>query len=204
MPNYLNGKVYAIRSHQTEQVYIGSTVERLSARMCKHRCDYKRYKAGAMHYITSFKMLDFPDAYIELIEKHPCLCREELERIEGRYIRAEPTAVNRIIVGRTRAEYRQDHREEIKQYRLDNIEQIKTYQKEYYQDNLEQMKAYRKEYYQDNVEQIKAQQKQKHTCNCGGKYTHANKLSHFKSEKHRDHEAFMALTEEQVKGMLNP
>jgi hypothetical protein len=43
MPNYENGKVYAIRSHQTDEVYIGSTVERLSARMSKHRADYKRY-----------------------------------------------------------------------------------------------------------------------------------------------------------------
>ena len=86
MPNYLNGKIYEIRSHQTEQVYIGSTVERLSARMSKHRADFKRYKAGKMNYITSFKMLDYPDAYIELVEKHPCLCREELERLEGQHI----------------------------------------------------------------------------------------------------------------------
>ena len=114
MPNYLNGKVYAIRSHQTEQVYIGSTVERLSARMSKHRAQYKFYNTGKGHYYTSYKMLDFPDAYIELIEKHPCLCREELERLEGQYIRAEPTAVNKIIVGRTKAEYYQANTEKIR------------------------------------------------------------------------------------------
>ena len=68
MPNYLNGKIYVIRSHQTEQVYIGSTVERLSARMSKHRAQYKRYKEGKCGLTTSFKMLDYPDAYIELIE----------------------------------------------------------------------------------------------------------------------------------------
>ena len=64
MPDYLNGKVYAIRSHQTEQVYIGSTVERLSARMSKHRADFKLYKAGKRNYVTSYKMLEFPDVYI--------------------------------------------------------------------------------------------------------------------------------------------
>jgi hypothetical protein len=113
MPNYLNGKVYAIRSHQTEQVYIGSTVERLSARMSKHRAQYKFYKAGKSRYVTSYKMLEYPDAYVELIEKHPCLCREELERLEGQYIRAEPNSVNKIVAGRTRAEYRADNAEQL-------------------------------------------------------------------------------------------
>ena len=176
MPNYLNGKVYAIRSHQTEQVYIGSTVERLSARMSKHRAQYKFYNTGKGHYYTSYKMLDFPDAYVELIEKHPCLCREELERLEGQYIRAEPNAVNRIIAGRTKAEY--------------------------YKDNAERLKAQEKEYYQNNAVKIRAQQKQKHTCPCGGKYTTGGKGRHFKTEKHRAYEAFIALTEEQVKAML--
>jgi hypothetical protein len=109
MPDYSNGKIYAIRSHLTDQVYIGSTVERLSARMSKHRADLKRHRAGKFRYITSFKMFDFPDAYIELIEKHPCLCREELERAEGQYIRADPNAVNRAIMGRTHAEWYQDN-----------------------------------------------------------------------------------------------
>ena len=54
MPDYLNGKVYAIRSHQTEQVYIGSTVERLSARMSKHRAKHKAYKAGKSDNYTRF------------------------------------------------------------------------------------------------------------------------------------------------------
>ena len=198
MPNYLNGKVYAIRSHQTEQVYIGSTVERLSARMSKHRSDYKRYKAGKVRDITSFKMLDYPDAYIELLEKHPCLCREELERLEGQYIRAEPNSVNKIVPGRTQAEYYRDNIEKIKLYYQDNVEKIKAYKKEYYQDNVEKIKLYR----QNNVEKIKTYKKQKHTCDCGGRYTQCNKAAHFKSKQHRDHEAFMALTEEQVKAML--
>jgi hypothetical protein len=176
MPNYLNGKVYAIRSHQTEQVYIGSTVERLSARMSKHRAQYKFYKNGKGHYYTSFKMLDYPDAYIELLEKHPCLCREELERLEGQYIRAEPNAVNKIIAGRTRAEH--------------------------YRDNAEQLNARQKEYYHNNTEKIRAQHKQKHDCPCGGKYTTSDKAKHLKTKKHQAYEQFMALTEEQVEAML--
>jgi hypothetical protein len=177
MPDYFKGKIYAIRSHQTEQVYIGSTVERLSSRMSKHRAQYKFYKTGKGNKYTSFQMLDFPDAYIELIIKHPCLCREELERLEGQYIRAEPNAVNKSIAGRTQAEW--------------------------YQDNRERLNAEHKHYYQNNAENIKQHANKRNNCDCGGKYTQANKAPHFKSEKHLNYQAFMVLTEEQVKAVLN-
>ena len=203
MPDYQNGKVYAIRSHQTEQVYIGSTVERLSARMSKHRAQYKQYKAGKGNNYTSFKMLDYPDAYIELIIKHPCMCREDLERLEGQHIRAEPNAVNRIVAGRTGAEYYQDNTEKIKAqqklYRQANPEKIKDLNKLYYQANAEQIKDRHKQYKQDNAEKIN----QKHTCDCGGKYIHANKALHFRTKQHSKFEQFMNLTEEQVKAILN-
>ena len=146
MPDYANGKVYAIRSYQTDQIYIGSTVEKLSARMGKHRSSYKRFKAGTGKFTTSFRMLEFPDVYIELIENFPCACRGELERVEGQHIRAEPNAVNKNIVGRTSAEYYQDNLEKIKQYRQDNAEKIKDYQKKYRQDNAEKIKDRRKQY----------------------------------------------------------
>ena len=68
-PNYNDSKIYAIRSHQTNDVYIGSTVERLSARMSKHRYDYKKFSAGeGMNYVSSYEILKYPDAYIELIK----------------------------------------------------------------------------------------------------------------------------------------
>ena len=78
--------------------------------MGKHRSDYKSYKAGKRRYITSFEILKFDDAYIGLIENHSCLCREQLERceFEGGHIRSEPNAANKIIVGRTYKEWREE------------------------------------------------------------------------------------------------
>ena len=139
----------------------------------------KRWLAGKYHKITSFEILKFEDAYIELIERHPCLCREELLKREGEIIRATENCVNKRIEGRTT--------------------------KEYYRDNIDKIKQYEKEYYRDNIDKIKQQANQKHDCECGGKYTTGGKIQHFKTKKHGEyeHQNFMALTEAQVKAMLN-
>jgi len=109
-PNYNNSKIYAIRSHQTNDVYIGSTVERLSARMSKHRYDYKKYSAGqGRSYVSSYEILKYPDAYIELLKNLKCLCKDELLREEGKLIRSTDNCVNKNIAGRTIKEYREDN-----------------------------------------------------------------------------------------------
>lgn len=61
MPNYELSKIYSIRSHQTDQIYVGSTTQKLSERMAEHR-----YKKGHI-------LMNYSDAYIELIEAYPCL-----------------------------------------------------------------------------------------------------------------------------------
>jgi len=229
MPDYGKGKIYKIRSHQTVDVYVGSTCQRLCDRMSGHRRDYKRYKDGKYGYYTSFKILEYDDAYIELAENYPCLCREGLCQREGQVIRETDNCVNRCIAGRTKQEYyqdnidklkqyskqyREDNKEHVKQYdkqyKEDNKEHLKQYDKQYREDNKDKMKQYRednknkmKQYYEDNKEHIGEIKKQKYECECGSRYTHANKSRHFKSATHREHEHFMSLTEEQVRAMLH-
>ena len=186
MSRYQNGKIYSIRSHQTDQVYIGSTCLTLTKRLYKHRNGFKMYKKNGKNYMTSYEILKYPDHYIELIEACPCNTKGELERREGQLIRATE-CVNKYIPGRTRAEYRQDNKQQ---------------QKQYYQDNAEVIKQQRKQYRQDNAEVIKQRQQQKYTCECSGKYTYCHKPQHFKTKQHRQFVAFMSLSEEQVNAML--
>ena len=112
-PNFANGKIYSIRSHQTDKIYIGSTTQPL----------YKRFHQHKLHPndTTSKEILLFDDAYIELIENYPCVDKNELHRREGDIIR-ERVCVNRCIAGRTDAEWREDNKESIKQYYEDNKE----------------------------------------------------------------------------------
>jgi len=44
-----------------------------------------------------------------------------------------------------------------------------------------------KEYYQDNKEAIKQKANEKFSCECGGRYTTANKAQHMRSKKHQNY-----------------
>ena len=122
-PNFANGKIYSIRSHQTEQVYIGSTTQPLSVRFGEH----KRKPC------SSREILQHSDAYIEIIENYPCADKNELNRREGNFIRTMD-CVNKQIPGRTSAEYHVDNKEHLneqaKQYREDNKETINEQKKQ--------------------------------------------------------------------------
>ena len=201
MVNYQNGKIYRIDGGGL--TYIGSTTKKyLCDRLSGHKTDYKRYLDGKGRYITSFEVLKTDDYKIELIECFPCNSKDELTAREGYYIR-QMDCVNKVIPGRTQKEYRENNKETIsarqKQYRESNREAILEKHKQYYNDNKEQKLEYQKQYQEDNKEVILEKQKQyreknkeailawrnqKHTCECGGRYTSASKSRHLKTSKH--------------------
>jgi hypothetical protein len=166
------GYVYVIRSHQTEDVYYGSTETTLAIRMDKHKGHYKCWLNEKFHYITSFEILKYEDAYIELIEEVHYENELELIAREGHHIRNN-ICVNKQIPNRTvkewRSNYYQEHKEEQRQYQLDNKVKIKDYLKQY---NI------------DNADKIKEQKSKKHNCVCGGNYTHNHIARHLKTQKH--------------------
>jgi len=99
---YVNGKIYKLSSEIGGVFYIGSTGIGLSRRMAMHRCQHKRYGKGYDHYRTSNKVLEYPDAKIELIEDYPCASRKELEKREGEYIKnAGAECINHNVPGHT-------------------------------------------------------------------------------------------------------
>jgi len=60
----------------------------------------------------SGEILQYPDAYIELIENFPCENKEQLNKREGEIIRSMD-CVNKRIAGRTMPEYRKDTKDRI-------------------------------------------------------------------------------------------
>ena len=141
MPTYADGKIYAIRAPETDEIYIGSTTRPLSERMAQHRSQCKHWKAGKGGYLTSFKLIEKEGAYIELIEDYSCESKEQLNRREGEVIRSSANCVNKLIAGRTVVEYKADNKETIteykRQYRDTNKEAIKEYRRQYNADNKE-------------------------------------------------------------------
>ena len=172
--DYINGKIYTIRSYQTDDIYIGSTTQTLTKRLSKHKSDFKRWKKGTYHYVTSYELIKYNDVYIELLELCPCSNKMELFRREGELIRSMD-CINKNVNGRTdkerkeyikeyKKEYYQENKEKIKikskEYRAVNKDKIYEHTKEYYQENKEKIKEYKKEYYQENKEKIKIQMKE--------------------------------------------
>ena len=137
MPDYTKGKIYSVRSHKTDLIYIGSTIQPLSVRIGKHRTDYNNYLKNGKYDCTSIEIFKLdPNPYIELIKNYSCSCKDELRKEEGKYIR-KMKCVNKRIEGRTVKEWYEDNKEHIKEYQKNNKERIKEYQKKWRENNKE-------------------------------------------------------------------
>jgi hypothetical protein len=187
MPNYQNGKIYSIRSYQTDMVYIGSTTQSLAKRIGGHKVNYKAYSVNGKRYISSYEIIKYPDAYVELIEVFPCSNKMELHRREGEIIRATDNTTNRRIAGRTDQEYRTDNADKIKQYYQDNKDILKYKKKQYRTENATTIKEQSKQYRADNADTIN----KKHICQCGSSYTKRNRSRHLKSLKHQEYQTII-------------
>ena len=78
MPEYKNSKIYAIKSEQAQKYYIGATTKRLCQRMAQHRQNYNKYINKLIEYDSSFDILKFSDAQIQLLESFECNNKDEL------------------------------------------------------------------------------------------------------------------------------
>ncbi len=143
------GHIYCIKSKQTTDIYIGSTKITLEERLQYHKNDYNSWLNGKKQFMSSFKILEYDDYYIELIETIEYNKDDELFAREG-YYQQIMKCVNKNIAGRTH-----------KQWRIDNQEQDKQYNKQYRLKNLEQ-----------------------YECICGSICSKCNILRHNKTQKH--------------------
>ena len=124
------GYTYALRSYQTEDIYIGSTLGTLRQRLYKHKQDLKQYNDGKYGYVTSYEIVKYDDAFIEMIEKYENVNKIELRKYEGITIR-NTKCVNKRIEGRTR-----------KEFYIYNCEKIKEQGKEYRKNHKEEIQEY--------------------------------------------------------------
>lgn len=186
--DYANGKVYTIRSPNTDKFYIGSTTQSLSKRMTKHRLDYNPTKK----HTTSYLIFEFGDPYIELLEVFPCGSKVELLKREGELQRQyKDVCVNKNMAGRTMKEYYVDNKDTIieqqKEYYIEHKDTINEQKKDYYIENKDKIKVYNQTYYVKHKDVNTAR-----VCDlCGGKYSIFNKSHHNKTKKHLKRQAML-------------
>ena len=158
MNRYENGKVYMIESASAGLIYYGSTCMPLAKRLHAHREGYKRYQNGKSHFVTSYKVLDFEDHKIVLVEEVECANKQQLLAREAHYIRTTE-CVNKKIPGRTIIEY--------------------------HQDNKQMLSEKQRQYNEANKEIILEKNKLKITCVCGSTLRKKDILRHNKTTKHQ-------------------
>jgi hypothetical protein len=113
----MKGFIYVIKSKQTTDVYYGSTIQKINRRLQIHQSEYRRYLIGNHHYVSSFEIIQYNDAFIELVETVEYEDKEELTKREGYYIQNHD-CVNKHIEGRTKKEW-------FKQWREKNRDKIR-------------------------------------------------------------------------------
>ena len=178
---YQRGKIYTIRRYDDDTaIYVGSTIQPLSARMARHRSNKK---CSLYQYVNG----NWDNWYIELYEEYPCNNKQILEKREGEITRLIGN-INKCIAGRTRQEHYNENKEKIKkkqkQYQESNKEQISKQRKEHYEDNKEILKKQVRDYYEANKEEILKKQKEKEICgHCGSEITKKYLKTHQKSKK---------------------
>ena len=167
---YNNSMIYTIRSPHTDKFYIGSTTQKLCKRFANHKSDYNAYVNNKGNHITSFKIIELGDSYIELLEEINCENKTQLHMREGELIRIhKDLCTNKIIAGRTYKQYQLDNADKINQYqrkyRFDNPDKIKQCGHQYHLDNADMINQRKKQYRLDNLELIKQQRKQQYLDN---------------------------------------
>lgn len=191
--DYQNGKIYKLVCNVTGNIYVGSTCQTLYQRKAGHDRDYRKYLNGKISFITSFDILKNGNYNMILIESYPCADKSQLHAREGHWIKTL-NGINKVIPGRTKEQYYEDNKDEIKQYRKDNKEKIEEYRrqygKQYYENNKDKSKQYRednkvqiKQYYIDNKDELLA----KNPCACGRLFSITHKTRHEKTVKHQNY-----------------
>ena len=164
--NFKNGKIYKITNDYNDDVYIGSTCDRLVKRFAAHKADAQKEKCKNRPLYKLINEIGFQRFRIQLIEDFPCNDKYELRQREGYYIRELSKNLNKNIAGRTEQETK-------KEYRDNNKEKIK----EYYEKNKEKILETKKEYQ-------KKYNKLEFNCVCGSCFTKGKLSRHEKSKKH--------------------
>jgi len=138
-----------------------------------------------------------------VVEEYPCENVNEAKLRERHWIETQRATLNKHIPMKSKQEYIEEHREEIKenqreyyekhreerleyhkQYREERKEEIKENQREYYEKHKEEILERNKQYREEHKEEIREQKSQKFDCECGGSYTNSHKIRHMKTQRH--------------------
>ena len=149
MPNYQNGKIYKLVSNISNDIYIGSTVNKLSHRLHSHKKETNDCVS---------KQLFANDAVIQIILIESCPCNNKMELIarEHHYITTLVCINKKIPFITDIAIVNGNHKEWQKAYNKLHAVEILDKQKDYNVLHADEIAVKRKVYYKLHAAEIKA------------------------------------------------
>jgi len=159
--NYNNSYIYKLscKDKNITDCYVGSTTN-FKQRKQQHKtacCN----ENDRHHHFKVYQFIrnngGFDNWSMILLEKVKVNDKQELHKLERKYIEQLNSTLNCVIPTRNIKEW-------YKEYYENNKEKVKEINKEYREDNKEYFKEYRKEYYKNNKEIIYEKRKVKIEC----------------------------------------
>jgi hypothetical protein len=180
MTSLITGRIYIIRSPNTEMVYVGSTILTLKQRFIIHISGW-RYN----QHCSSHLVLEKGEAYIELIEEVKIESERELDMLEQQWIDNTPNTVNKKRAYRSEEERLQTHRDCNRKYREVHAEKITEMRKKYQKEHREEIAEKQKKYQKEHREERNKKQREQVLCEvCGCYVTRGSKSKHMSTAKH--------------------
>jgi hypothetical protein len=173
--DYSLGKIYKLVSNETDDIYIGSTCQRLLCmRFGDHKKNYRQWLEGKNHYRTSYEIVKQDSCQITLIENYPCKDKYELESRE-RYHIENTSCVNKYIPTRTHKEYHEQH----KSIRNERSRQHRKENQDYYKE------CDKNRYTGERKEKLLYWSRQRIICECGNEISQGQLVKHLRTNKHK-------------------
>jgi hypothetical protein len=199
MSEYIFYKISCIDKN-IDYTYIGST-KNFRHRKCEHKC-YVTKETSNKYNILLYKTIrengGWENWFMVPIGKGIFENKVDALIEEQKYINNNNTTLNSNKAHMTKddrynymKQYRINNPEQVKEsnkkYRETHKEEIKETQKTYRETHKEELTESQKKYRETHKEELNAKKSEKTTCECGGCYTYSHKAKHFRTKRHIDY-----------------
>ena len=163
MPDYSRTVIYKLccKDPSITDIYIGHTTD-FRKRKCQHKCychneKDKSYNVYVYRYIREHGGWDNWDM-IEVC-RQSCIDANDARKLERKYLEELGATLNMDVPSRTEKEYKYDNRDKIKVYNKKYYEKksdkIKEKSKKYSEENRDKINEYYKNYREEHTENMK-------------------------------------------------
>lgn len=197
------GRIYKIITTESDEIYIGSSIEPLKERFRRHINNYTLNHIKTCSYYL-FEKYGLEKCRIEIIKEYYIVDNNHLRVYETLwYNKFKNNVINKCIpfnpfswyrgnkskILEQQKQYYHDNKKSIleqhKTYREKHKEKIREYKKNYQVEHKKEISEKNKNYYQKHREQISEKGREKITCECGSELTIQHLSRHKKTKKHQ-------------------